>query len=158
MCYVAENIAYQYESLGFSTEELARQLIEGWKKSPEHRANMLSTAAQEIGVAVARSDKTGHWYGVQMFGRPRSAAIEFRIVNRSGIMASYAIAERTFELPPRYARTHLSCQLPTIEFQMPNKEGGPKTVQASGGDRFVLVNEGEGYAVQEEAPEEENPQ
>jgi hypothetical protein len=76
----------------------------------------------------------------------------------SGTTASYAIAERTFELPPRYARTHVSCQVPTIEFQMPDEEGGPKTVQPSGGDRFVLVEEGEGYTVQEEDPEQETPQ
>ncbi len=35
------------------------------------RKNMLAPEVTETGVAVARSGKTGRYYAVQMFGRPR---------------------------------------------------------------------------------------
>lgn len=40
-CIVTENIAYQYNSEGFSTGELAEQFFQGWAHSPGHRKNML---------------------------------------------------------------------------------------------------------------------
>src|ERR1700736_1411180 len=39
-CTVAENIAYGYNAAGFTSDELAQGLMEGWKNSPHHRANM----------------------------------------------------------------------------------------------------------------------
>ena len=70
-CLVAENIAYQYDSRGFATVQLARELVSGWERSPGHRKNMLQRDAVDTAVAVARSAKTGRYYAVQMFGRPR---------------------------------------------------------------------------------------
>src|SRR5262249_39880143 len=49
-CLIAENIAYQYSSAGFTTDELARQFFEGWKHSPPHRKNMLDPDVTETGV------------------------------------------------------------------------------------------------------------
>jgi uncharacterized protein YkwD len=72
-CLVAENIAYQFSSAGFGTNELAHRTVEGWKKSAGHRENMLEPTALDTAVAVAQSEKTGRYYAVQMFGRPRSA-------------------------------------------------------------------------------------
>jgi uncharacterized protein YkwD len=69
-CMVAENISYQYSSLGFETEDLAARLLEGWKRSPGHRANMLDGVAVHTAVAVARSPKTGYYYAVQLFAAP----------------------------------------------------------------------------------------
>jgi len=71
-CLVAENIAYQYNSAGFRTAELARGFVDGWKRSPGHRKNMLDPAATDTAVAVARSATSGYYYAVQMFGRPKS--------------------------------------------------------------------------------------
>ena len=45
--------------------------VEGWERSAAHRKNMLDRDATEIGVAVAHSPRTGRYYGVQVFGRPR---------------------------------------------------------------------------------------
>ena len=70
-CLVSENIGYQFHSRGFETAELARAFVEGWKHSPGHRKNMMERDAIDIGVAVARSAKTGRYYAVQMFGRPK---------------------------------------------------------------------------------------
>ena len=76
-CVIAENIAYEYSSEGFATADLAARLVEGWKKSPGHRKNMLDPDVTETGMAVAHREKSGKYYAVEMFGRPRSAAIEF---------------------------------------------------------------------------------
>ena len=72
-CRVSENISYQWSSHDFDTAELARRLVEGWKKSPGHRRNMLDPKVTETAVAVARSTRSGKYYAVQMFGRPRGS-------------------------------------------------------------------------------------
>ena len=68
-CEISENIAYQFDSKGFETEALADKVLEGWKKSPGHRANILDRAAVDTAIAVARNERTGYYYSVQMFGR-----------------------------------------------------------------------------------------
>jgi len=40
-CQVAENLAMNLDSRGFETRALARAVVEGWKGSPPHRANLL---------------------------------------------------------------------------------------------------------------------
>ena len=70
-CRVSENISYQWSSHDFDTEELARRLVTGWKKSPGHRRNMLDPRVTETAVAVARSSRSGRYYAVQLFGQPR---------------------------------------------------------------------------------------
>src|SRR5436190_5294123 len=40
-CLVGENIAYQASSQGFTTGELSRLFVDGWKKSPPHFENMM---------------------------------------------------------------------------------------------------------------------
>ena len=72
-CLVAENIAYEFNTRGFTTAALADGLVDGWIKSPGHRKNMLDARAVDTGVAVAQSAKTGRYYAVQMFGRRRAA-------------------------------------------------------------------------------------
>jgi uncharacterized protein YkwD len=72
-CRVSENISYQWSSADFDTAELAQRLVDGWKKSPGHRRNMLDPDVTETAVAVARSAKSGKYYAVQMFGRARGA-------------------------------------------------------------------------------------
>jgi len=70
-CLVAENIAYQFDSRGFATAQLAQELVAGWERSPGHRKNMLEREAVDTAVAVARSPRSGRYYAVQMFGQPR---------------------------------------------------------------------------------------
>lgn len=71
-CMYAENISYQYSSAGYETGQLASLLLEGWKESRGHRANMLKGEAVHTGVGVARSPSTGYFYAVQLFGSPRA--------------------------------------------------------------------------------------
>jgi uncharacterized protein YkwD len=71
-CAIAENIAYEYSSRGFTAEGLARNFVEGWRESPTHRANMLSARFTQTGIGVARNAKN-EYYAVQLFGRPVAA-------------------------------------------------------------------------------------
>ena len=138
-CLVSENIAYQYNSSGFATAELAERFVEVWKTSPRHRQNMLDDDVVETGVAVAHSEDTGYWYAVQMFGRPMSAAIEFSIANRSDTTVDYTIRDRTFELPPGYTRTHVRCRVTKTHFEFLASEGQAGTIQPSNGERLTIV-------------------
>jgi uncharacterized protein YkwD len=108
-CIVLENIAYLYRSTGYDTATLGRELVEGWRKSPEHRRNMLDPAATQTGIGVAHS-KDGRYYGVQMLGRPKSSAIRFSVENRSTKKIAYRAGERRFSLPGRAVRAHTVCR------------------------------------------------
>ncbi len=118
-CLVAENIAYIYSSEGFTAEELAGKLVDGWKKSPGHRKNMLDPDVFDIGVAVARSATTGRYYAVQEFGRPRSKAIVFKITNAADAAVSYTIDGKSHQIEPRYTITHTVCRPPALRFEWP---------------------------------------
>ena len=138
-CLVSDNIAYQFNTEGFATKDLAEGYFTGWKESPGHRKNMLDPDVTETGVAVARSDKTGYFYAVQMFGRPKSKAIEFRIANKSDAAVEYTIGDRTFPLLPRYTRTHTSCRPSDVKMKWPDEVDGP-TVRPANGDRYTVVS------------------
>jgi hypothetical protein len=99
---------------------------------------MLDAAVTETGVAVAQSPNTGYWYAVQMFGRPKSMAIEFTITNRSSASVSYTIDERTFELPPRYSRTHTQCRESNVDIDAALN----KTITPTSGERYLIEGEG----------------
>ena len=140
-CLISENIAYQYSSAGFSTEDLARRFVDGWKNSPGHRKNMLEAGVTETGVAVARSEKSGNYYAVQMFARPKSKAIEFTITNESSTEVEYQIGEKKFPLPARLTRTHQMCRDAEIKFDWP--KGDSSTVKAGNKGDYVVVEEGD---------------
>lgn len=65
---VGENLALG----GFSSDQ---DVVTAWMNSPGHRANILNTHYQEIGVAVGKGMYEGRetWLAVQSFGMPRSA-------------------------------------------------------------------------------------
>jgi hypothetical protein len=145
-CLVSENIANAFDSRGFTAEKLAGRFVTGWKESPGHRKNMLDPDVTEIGVWVARSEGSGYYYAVQMFGRPKSQAIEFKIDNRSGETIEYTIGEESFTLPPRYVRTHTRCRPPELTFRWPG-DAGTEAVKPQTGDRFVVRKDDKGFRV-----------
>lgn len=73
--FVLENIAYEFNSTGFATQDLANGFVANWKNSPGHRQNMLNRDVLDLGTGVAHSGKTGRYYAVQIFGRPSPKAI-----------------------------------------------------------------------------------
>jgi hypothetical protein len=138
-CLVSENIAYVYSSAGFSSEELAEKMVEGWKESPEHRKNMLEPAVTEVGVALAHSGRSGNFYGVQMFGRPKSLTIAFSIENQSEVAIKYAIGERKYELTSRYSYTHEECLPADLTFELPGESNSERvTYRPQNGDQFIV--------------------
>ena len=60
----AENI-YKFPA-GRDRKKLARDLVDGWMKSPGHRANILNGQLRYIGVGVAQSGN--YIYATQNFG------------------------------------------------------------------------------------------
>jgi uncharacterized protein YkwD len=140
-CLIAENIAYQAGTEGFTTEELAQGFVEGWKGSREHRQNMRNAVATDIGVGVARREGSGNYYAVQMFGRPKSQMLEFQISNRSGAAIEYEVGGQTLPLPPQSTRTHQMCELAKVTVRWPNAQE-PTAVQPGHGDHYT-VSQGE---------------
>ena len=128
-CIVAENIGLQFSSDPLGAEALAGGFVEGWKNSKEHRANLLDPDVMETGVAVAKSQKSGRFYGVQLFGRPKSASIRAEIENRAGALVKYKIGEETFELEDRVIRIHELCRPTEFTFLLTAADGTERTAQ-----------------------------
>jgi uncharacterized protein YkwD len=155
-CLVAENIAYEYSSTDFTTDELATNFIEGWKKSPPHRKNLLDADLSDIGLGVARSSQSGKYYAVQNFGRPKSAEIEFQIANRTDATVEYDLEGKTYSLKPRYTVTHQVCRPPEVKLQWPNKKDAAsadkgKVLQPAKGDHYVIRKDKNGdFTVEKE--------
>jgi uncharacterized protein YkwD len=153
-CLVAENIAEEYNSAGFTTSSLARSFVTGWRHSPEHRKNLLDGDLEDIGVGVARSQRTGYYYAVQDFGRPKSKAIIFRITNEANATIRYTVDGQSFSLDPHYTITHTRCRPPELDF--PNAHGkgeqakeGEETFYPKGDAHYVIRDSGSGgYTVE----------
>jgi uncharacterized protein YkwD len=142
-CAIGENIAFQYSSAGFATDDLSRALVEGWKNSPEHRRNMLEPGMRETGVGVAQSAKSGRWYAVQLFGLPWSARVTFRVTNDAPANVTYRVADRSYQIAPRVTRTHERCGSAEIAFDWPGP-GPAAKVEARDGSRFSIVRDASG--------------
>ena len=140
-CTVAENIAYIFNSEGIDTAELARRLFEGWKNSPGHRENMVNPNVTETAVAIAHNPRTDYYYAVQLFGRPKSQMVEFKVANRTGDSVEYRLDGQTFQLPTRTTSTHQVCKRPVVEFR-------GKTLQPTNGQQLVIVNDKTGMQLQ----------
>lgn len=115
-CLILENIAYAYDSEGFKAEVLAESFDTGWQNSPGHRENMMNPYVQEIGVAVGYSKRSASYFGVQLFGRPRSTSVQVKFTNESPANMKYNIFvtpgakdAQNYDLPPRMTRTHTLC-------------------------------------------------
>lgn len=157
-CLISENIAYQFRTSGYPTEELAEQFVTGWKNSPPHRKNMVDPDVTQIGVGVAQSEKTGAYYAVQMFGRPKSQAIRFTLSNRAGKEVRYRIGKKQFSLPARFDRTHEVCRPPEVTFADGKESKADKlSIKPTNDERFVIEQNGEGRLVIERASEGARP-
>ncbi len=135
-CLVAENLALNLDSRGFETRVLARQVVEGWKNSPGHRANMVLPGATEIGVAVARAtDQDPKFISVQLFGRPDTLIVKFQIANQVGQAVRYVLGEQTQTLPAHAIVTHMSCGLEQLTFE---KTSAAQRFEPRNGGSFVV--------------------
>ena len=139
---VWENIAQRYSSSVPSAAELAMAFVEGWKKSPLHRQNMLETEATGTGIAVAPG-KEGQYYAVQMFGLPGSQVIEFTVVNRSESNVNYVLGDRVYSLAPTDIRTHKQCQTEELTFGFRRQEK-KEVFRPRRGERLRVMQEESG--------------
>jgi hypothetical protein len=135
-CLVAENLAWNLNSRGFESAQLAREVVEGWKASPGHRENLLLRGATEIGVAVVQvPDKNPKFLSVQLFGRPESLKVTFSILNHSGKAVSYTLGTETEAVQPRETVTHTDCDSRPLSVDKADK--APR-FNPRDGDRFVI--------------------
>ena len=146
-CIVLENLAFVFNSRGFRAADLAAQYVEGWKESAGHRRNLLDGAVTDIGVAVARSDRSGRWYAVQMFGRPRSRSVRFAVRNAAPRTVRYRVGDEAFTLAPRTTHTHTQCRSGSVHL---DGEPGAAPLAARNGDKFAIVGRGGGLALRRE--------
>jgi uncharacterized protein YkwD len=147
-CMVAENLASEYSSAGFTPEALSRNFVEGWRQSPTHRENMLLADITQIGVGVARSAKDGEYFAVQVFARPMSAMVKFRVTNRSNATVRYEFRKRPVTLGPKQGRLHESCVASELRLETGGQDA---SIRARDGARYVITETGRGvFRFQEE--------
>ena len=139
-CVVLENIAYHYDSRGFTTAALAQHVVDGWKHSEGHRRNMLDARVADTAVAIAQGERNGYYYAVQMFGLPRSASVAFAVRNESPAAVSYRVGTQRFTLAPSSVRTHETCSGEKLAFDNASLEGSPR--QPRRNDEFVVPASG----------------
>jgi hypothetical protein len=159
-CLEAENIAYQMQSKGFATRELAREFFESWRESPRHRQNMLSADLMDVGVAIGYSPRTDRYYAVQNFGRPKSAAIRFEVTNRTdetlhytvSPLGNYEVEPTQIELPPHSTMLHWRCRRSTIDWDWSKRDDRQ---EAKGGREYVIDNASGEFRVREQQASED---
>ena len=78
---------------------------------------MINPDVTETAVALARSATTDYYYAVQLFGRPKSQMIEFKVSNRTAAGIEYTLDGQTYQLPVRTTSTHQMCRRPALEFR-----------------------------------------
>ena len=145
-CLVAENLAWNLNSRGFESRQLAREVVEGWKSSPSHRENLLASSATEIGVAVVQApDRNPKFVSVQLFGRPESLKVTFSIQNQSNKAVTYHLGTDVDSLQPRETVTHADCE--TRQLSIDKAGGAPARFDPRNGDSFV-VRSGAGRGIE----------
>ncbi|MBX9590444.1 MAG: hypothetical protein K2X43_14145 [Hyphomonadaceae bacterium] len=146
-CLVAENLAWTSDSRGFASRQLAQDMVEGWKTSPGHRANLLLAGATEIGVAVVRvPDIAPKFLAVQMLGRPQSLKVTFSIQNQSGATVRYTLGAEAEMIQPRETVTHTDCEPRMLSIDGTSQ--GPVRHTPRDGDRLIIrADTGRGVAV-----------
>jgi hypothetical protein len=144
-CVIAENLALNLDSRGFETRQLAQQVVEGWKNSPGHRANLVKPDVTEIGVGVVRApDRDPKFISVQLFGRPLGNKLEFRIENRSGVEVKYTLGSEAHTVAPRTLVTHTSSGCEPLALAFENPAGSARRFEPRNGDRYVAKPAGGG--------------
>jgi uncharacterized protein YkwD len=81
-CFISENVWSSFRKPQTTlSEDLARQAMDGWKKSPGHNANLLEKRVHDIGIGAAAWKQEGgkeifrvvQVFGEECPGKPRPA-------------------------------------------------------------------------------------
>src|SRR5262249_16021652 len=103
-CASAENLAWHVKEEGYTTDALAPDVVEGWKKSPGHGKNLLTPDAVVTGVAVVKgrwreNDKEiDKYFSVQLIARPKSLSYEFTVTNSTPLVVRYVFGGENVDL------------------------------------------------------------
>jgi uncharacterized protein YkwD len=141
-CLVAENIAQRYSSTAYETGPLAHGFVKGWIDSAEHRKNILDSGATEVGIGLARSDRSGRYYSVQLFARPKSEAMELEVANHSQSEVEYQLGDEKFSLEPRVSRVHARCRPTKLIVRFPEQQ--PQSIDVAKSRRYVVRQAADG--------------
>jgi len=142
-CILTENIGWQMTGQP-TIERLAQRFTDGWNNSPEHRKNMEDADVVDIGVGVAYDEKNNKFYGVQMFGRPKSMAGHFVVANETRQVVKYEIDGKTYELPARYTMTHERCRTADVTIRVNDAAGEQETTVKPMNDARVIIRQAAG--------------
>jgi hypothetical protein len=139
-CVVRENIAYRTNTGKVTADSLIDVFVQGWIDSPPHRENMLADYVTETGVAVATTDDVTY-FAVQLFGRPKSAAIKLQVSNATNTIQTLVIAtndsEEEMQIPPNAQLTMTRC-FPT-KLALAGRDG---EIQLSESAELQITDEG----------------
>lgn len=141
-CRVLENIAYLFDPEGVSKENGGQRFVDMWIESPGHRENMLDGSVTEIGLGMAFDERTHTYFGVQLFGRPKSAKLLFELLNRTNEVVAYELGGERHEVKPDYRMKHELCRVGlTIALVVDDEDSKPKRVAIEDGLELVIVEE-----------------
>jgi hypothetical protein len=139
-CIVLENIASKLRDPDdLDSRQLATTLLEGWQESKEHRVNLLDLGVTQTGVAVARSAKSGRYYAVQMFGRPKSSRVEFTLTNESNDEVTYELDGKELSISGQVSRVYSACALPKLIVHLDDEQR--ETFSPEFGEQVVIVKQ-----------------
>jgi hypothetical protein len=143
---VAENLASILDTRGFTSENYARRVVQGWEDSPGHRENMLQPFVTETGVAVMQASPVAPKYiAVQLFARPETMKYSFKVRNEAPRAVAYRFNAEENSVSPREIVTHTACTPGTIEFE--TGANAAARYQARGGTVYLLKSTGAGITV-----------
>ena len=101
---------------------------------------MLLAPAMHIGTGVAHNAGSGHYYAVQLFGRPSSAAIRFEVANGADVDLRYEVDREAFDLAPHVTRTHTRCVDASLAILAP-ESGERSGIRVRDGARYVVIRD-----------------
>ena len=117
-CATAENLAWMSDSAGFETRDLAIRMVEGWKKSPPHRKNLMLQHVTDTGVAIAKVTGAEKYIAVQLFGRPLARQFKFEIHNDADRTVGFVMAGKRVSLQPRGIIRYTVCEPAEIAIEV----------------------------------------
>ena len=116
-CVIRENIAYRQDPTEVTPTELIDFFVDGWIDSPPHRENIRAEFVTQTGVGVATNDGV-RFYGVQLFGRPKSRSFDVRVTNDRDAEVILTVESEagndSVTLPPRSYANFRRCFPTTI--------------------------------------------
>jgi hypothetical protein len=131
-CSIAENLARVRASRGIAEGSLVDTVVEGWKRSSAHRANLLEASATDIGVAIASDPARRTYVTVELLGRPERLMVTFSVENRTDVPLDYVVGKDAHALPAHARSRHALCWPEVLRF-------GTRTYQVPrAGDRYIV--------------------